>query len=136
MAQARRFFDRALSLDPNNVDALLGAARVDFAVGAMLFAADHKAAFASAEAKAANALSLVPDHARGHLTLGMVYLQTQRAALGIAEMEHALRLDRNLAQAHASIGLGKSFTGRAEEMENHVREALRLSRAIRPPTSG
>jgi TolB-like protein/DNA-binding winged helix-turn-helix (wHTH) protein len=127
MAEARSFFNRALSLDANNVDALVGAARVDHVAGAMLFVADHKAAFASAEAKAANALSLVPDHARGHLTLGMVYLQTRRAALGIAEMEHALLLDRNLAQAHASIGLGKSFTGRANETEVHVMEALRLS---------
>jgi TolB-like protein/class 3 adenylate cyclase/Tfp pilus assembly protein PilF len=127
MAQARNFFDRALSLDPDNVDALLGAARVDYVAGAMLFVANHKVAFASAEAKVANALSLVPDLARGHLTLGMVYLQTKRAALGIAECEHALLLDRNLAQAHAFIGLGKMYIGQAEETEGHIVEALRLS---------
>ena len=37
------------------------------------------------------------------------------------------RLDRNLADAHAYIGLGKIFTGRAEEAEAHIGEALRLS---------
>jgi len=36
-------------------------------------------------------------------------------------------LDRNLAAAHATIGLAKLFTGRAEETESHVLEALRLS---------
>ena len=46
---------------------------------------------------------------------------------GIAECEHALALDRNLAAAHAIIGLGKIFIGRAEETEAHVGEALRLS---------
>ena len=46
---------------------------------------------------------------------------------GIAECEHALALDRNLAYAHATIGLGKIFIGRAEETEAHVVEALRLS---------
>jgi hypothetical protein len=46
---------------------------------------------------------------------------------GIAECEHALALDRNLAQAHAVIGLGKIFIGRAEETEAHILEALRLS---------
>ena len=46
---------------------------------------------------------------------------------GIAECEHALELDRNLAHAHAMIGLGKIFIGRAEETEAHVAEALRLS---------
>jgi tetratricopeptide (TPR) repeat protein len=46
---------------------------------------------------------------------------------GIAECEHALELDRNLADAHDTIGLGKIFIGRAEETEAHVAEALRLS---------
>ena len=46
---------------------------------------------------------------------------------GIAECEHALELDRNLAAAHTSIGYGKIFIGRAEETEAHVAEALRLS---------
>lgn len=41
--------------------------------------------------------------------------------------EHALALDRNLAFAHFRIGLAKLFTGRVEETENHVLEALRLS---------
>jgi tetratricopeptide (TPR) repeat protein len=38
-----------------------------------------------------------------------------------------LALDRNLAAAHATIGLAKLFIGRSEETEAHVREALRLS---------
>jgi tetratricopeptide (TPR) repeat protein len=38
-----------------------------------------------------------------------------------------LELDRNLAYAHDTIGLGKIFIGRAEETEAHVAEALRLS---------
>ena len=52
---------------------------------------------------------------------------TKRAAQGIAECEHALALDRNLADAHSFIGFGKIFIGRAEETEAHVVEALRLS---------
>jgi tetratricopeptide (TPR) repeat protein len=52
---------------------------------------------------------------------------TKRAVQGIAECERALELDRNLASAHAFIGLGKTFIGRAEETEAHVGEALRLS---------
>ena len=59
--------------------------------------------------------------------LGLVKILTKRAAEGIAECEHALALDRNLADAHAIIGLGKIFIGRAEETEAHIAEALRLS---------
>ena len=59
--------------------------------------------------------------------IGIVEIFTRRAAEGIAECEHALALDRNLATAHSIIGLGKIFIGRAEETEAHVAEALRLS---------
>jgi tetratricopeptide (TPR) repeat protein len=61
------------------------------------------------------------------MLLGIVDMWTKRAAEGIAECEHALALDRNLASAHAFIGQGKIFIGRAEETEAHIAEALRLS---------
>ena len=85
------------------------------------------AAFAAAEAKLTTALSAVPDHALGHLMLGYVEIFTRRAAEGIAQCEHALALDRNLANARSLIGIGKVFIGRAEETEAHIAEALRLS---------
>ena len=127
VAQARSFFDRALAADPGNVDALIGSARADAVEGAVFFVTDPMAAFAAAEAKLTKALSSVPDHPRGHMTLGFVEMFTKRAAEGIAECEHALALDRNLASAHSFIGVGKIFVGRAEETEAHVVEALRLS---------
>jgi TolB-like protein/DNA-binding winged helix-turn-helix (wHTH) protein len=127
LAQARSFFDRALTADPDNVEALIGLARLDVREAANLFATDPTATFVAAEAKLIKALSSVPDHARGHRLLGYVQILTKRAAQGIAECERALVLDQNLASAHAFIGLGKIFVGRAEETEAHVGEALRLS---------
>ena len=127
VAQARSFFDRALAADPNNVDALVGSAVAEAVEGANSFVTDPMAAFAAAEAKLTKALSSVPDHALGHMTLGLVEIFTKRAAQGIAECEHALALDRNLASAHAFIGYGKIYIGLAEETEAHIGEALRLS---------
>ena len=95
--------------------------------GATLFLTEPMAAFAAAEAKLTKVLSSVPDHARAHMTLGLVEIFARRATDGIAECEHALEPDRNLADAHANIGLGKIFIGRAEETEAHIAEALRLS---------
>jgi TolB-like protein/DNA-binding winged helix-turn-helix (wHTH) protein/Tfp pilus assembly protein PilF len=127
VAQAQSFFDRALSADPDNVDALVASARADTIAGAVLLVTDPPAAFRAAEAKMTRALSSVPDHARGHVTLGLVYIYTKRVAQGIAECEHALALDRNLATAQALIGFGKIFIGRAQDTEAHIGEALRLS---------
>jgi tetratricopeptide (TPR) repeat protein len=127
VAQARSCFDRALIAAPDNVEALIGSARADAVEGINLFVTDPVAAFAAAEAKLFRALSAVPDHPRGHLVLGLVEIWTKRAAAGIAECEHALALDRNLASAHFSIGVGKILIGRSEETEAHIAEALRLS---------
>ncbi len=127
LVQARSFFDRAFIADPNNVDALIGSARADVLEGSHFFVANPIAAFAAAETKLTKALSLVTDHALGHMLLGFVEIFTKRAAEGIAKCEHALALDRNLVHAHSYIGLGKILTGRAEETEAHVAEALRLS---------
>ena len=51
VAQARSFFDRALAVDPDNVDALIGSARADALDGANLFVTDPTTAFAAAEAQ-------------------------------------------------------------------------------------
>ena len=127
VAQARTLFDRALAADPDNADALIGSGRAEALEGANSFVTDPVAAFAAAEAKLTKALSSVPDHAHGHMWLGLVETFTKRAARGIAECEHALELDRNLASAHGVIGFGKVLIGRAEETEAHIAEALRVS---------
>jgi TolB-like protein/class 3 adenylate cyclase len=127
IAQARGFFDRALAADPENVHALVSSAGAEIADGGNSFVPNPATAFAAAELKLTRALSLSPDHPRGHAFLGYVKILTKRAVEGIAECEHALTLDRNLVDAHAFIGLGKIFTGRAEEAEGHIAEALRLS---------
>ena len=127
MNKAHSFFERALALDPTNVDALAGMAQVEANFAISLSTNDKAARFAAAEEAATKALSLAPDHAPAHVSLGMVLGFTNRAAQGIAEYERALALDRNMAGAHALIGQNKLFIGRAEETEAHVLEALRLS---------
>jgi TolB-like protein/Flp pilus assembly protein TadD len=127
VTKAHGFFVRALALDPANIDALVGVAQMDADFAIALSTDDRAARLAAAEAGAAQALSLAPDHALAHLCMGVVLCFTNRADRGIAEFERALALDRNLAGAHALIGQSKLLIGRAEETESHVQEALRLS---------
>jgi TolB-like protein/class 3 adenylate cyclase len=127
MAQARGFFERALALDPGNIGAMVGVAIVDFSVGVAYLTDDRAAHLAVAETTLTKALSQAPSYALAHLALGAVLINANRVAQGIAECERALALDRNLADAHCSIGLAKYFMGRAAETEGHVLEAFRLS---------
>jgi TolB-like protein/Tfp pilus assembly protein PilF len=124
-AQARTFFERALTLDPANVEALVGTAQV--ATTGNYLADGRGERLTSAEAALIKALSLAPQNARAHMYLGVVQMNTNRAAQGIAECEQSLALDRNLADAHGWIGLGKFLDGRATETKAHIHQALRLS---------
>jgi TolB-like protein/class 3 adenylate cyclase len=127
LSQARGYFERAVALDPGNLDALVGLAAVDFWIGGAYTSDDRAARLAAAEATLTKVLSIAPNHALAHYVLGSVQMATNRAAEGIAECERALTLDRNLAFAHAAIGGAKNFLGRAEETEAHVLESFRLS---------
>jgi tetratricopeptide (TPR) repeat protein len=123
VARARRSFEQALHLDPGNIEAMIGVALVETALGAAFSAAN----LASAEAIATKVLSLLPNHAWAHLILGTAQIHTNRATQGIAEFERALALDRNFAFAHGQIGAAKHFVGRPAETEAHINEAFRLS---------
>ena len=137
LAQARSFFDRALAADPDNVDALIGsAARGRWSRARLSFVADPMAAFAAAEAKLTKALSSVPDHARGHMWLGLVDILTKRAAEGIAECEHALALDRNLAKPIPLSDMARFLSVAPKKQRLTLPRPCASVRAIRGLTPG
>ena len=127
IARARDFFERALALDPDNFDAVVGRACADAQAATGYYLDDKAERLASVEANLNRVLSQSPNNARAHYCLGRVEVQTKRGAQGIAESERALALNPNLASAHAVIGLAKLFDGHPEETESHELEALRVS---------
>ncbi|HZZ23539.1 MAG TPA: tetratricopeptide repeat protein [Roseiarcus sp.] len=127
IARARDFFDRALALDPDNFEAVVGRACADAQAATGYYLDEEAKRLASVEANLNRVLSQSPNNARAHYCLGRVKVQTKRGAEGIAESERALALNPNLASAHAVIGLAKLFDGHPEETESHELEALRVS---------
>jgi tetratricopeptide (TPR) repeat protein len=126
LMRARELFEKAVELDPTNIDALVGAVRADVVLGAA-YAEDRKERLAAAEATLLKGLAIQPRNHWAHVWLGFVQILTNRAARGMGELERALSLNRNLGLAHAWTGLAKITLGRAEETEGHVAEAFRIS---------
>ena len=125
--RARGYFERAVALDPTNIDALVGAARADVLVGA-IYTTEHRAErLADAEKLLIKGISIAPRNYWAHMWLGFVQIQTNRASRALGELEQALSLNRNLGAAHAWMGQAKITMGRAEEAEAHVDQAFRLS---------
>jgi TolB-like protein/class 3 adenylate cyclase/cytochrome c-type biogenesis protein CcmH/NrfG len=129
LMHARDRFERALALDDNNVEALVGIGMVHaFVTATNTSTPENRASFtAKAEVVLARALALAPDHGSAHLWLGVILLYDDRAAEAISRFERALELSPSMAVAHGFIGRAKLFLSHPEETEGHVREALRLS---------
>jgi tetratricopeptide (TPR) repeat protein len=125
--RARFHYDRAIELDQNNVEALIGRAWIDLFSATNYLSNDRMESFRSAEIRLSKVLKLSSNNANAHCALGVLRMYTNRAAQGIAECERALAIDRNLAAAHAWIGTAKFLAGRNDETEGHVLEALRIS---------
>jgi tetratricopeptide (TPR) repeat protein len=125
--KARSHFDRALELDPDNVEALIRRALVDLAFVGLYFCDDRAERLRSAEADLSKALKRRPDSAMAHAGLGLLRIHEGRADRSVPECERALAIDPNFASAHAWIGFAKYLAGRNDETEAHVLEALRIS---------
>ena len=70
LLQARDYFERALKLDPYNVEALVWGAYVDTLKASLYAGDDRTERLAEAEAALTMALSLAPEHAWAHLSPG------------------------------------------------------------------
>ena len=66
MERAKAYFERALSLDPGNIEALVGLASVDAAIGSNFLADDVGAYFTAAEARLIDILFRSRPGTHGH----------------------------------------------------------------------
>jgi TolB-like protein/class 3 adenylate cyclase len=127
IARAHDFFERALALDPDNLDAELGKTAADFQAVVNYSVDDRTEQIHSIEVKLNRVLSQSPNNAWAHDLMGRILNQTNRQAQAIEEFNRALTLNPNFAAAYALIGLVKLYDGHPEETERHELEALRVS---------
>jgi tetratricopeptide (TPR) repeat protein len=127
LTQARALFEQALALDRSNVEALVGLAYNRATAIMSHLSEDRVNDLKTAERAATSALSVAPNHAWAHFALGCVYSLSNRFLEAIAEYEHAIGINSNLALAHGYIALAKFYSGRAEEVDAHLAEFFRLS---------
>jgi TolB-like protein len=109
MTQALSFFERALKIEPDNVDALVGIAAFDQASATLFLADNPDERLAAAEAALVKALSLDPQHAPAHMFLGIVQLATNRAAKGIAEMRARISFKPEFSRGACRYRCRQSF---------------------------
>ena len=127
LAKALGLFEQALKLDPNNVDALVGAAqaeRYDFIYGGM----DEKPGqIANIEELLANAIRIDPTSARAYVVRAGLYRTTRRNKEAAEAAENAVRLNSSYAAAYAQLALDEVTPAEYPLAIANIDQAIKLS---------
>jgi tetratricopeptide (TPR) repeat protein len=125
--QARALFERALKIDPNDVDALDGTAVTyffDFINGWGDPGTDYEAKVLG---PANRAINLGPDYPNGYSTKAVYLALSRRAneALGVADA--GLAVNPNVPYLYQARALAENSLGRYEQAKADLERAIRLS---------
>lgn len=135
IAEARRWFDRALRADPSNASALAGSAyaivadniRATTQHRESLTSAAMREELRQADELATRAVARAPDWPRTWFCRGYVRQWQQRFDAALTAYERALSLNPCDAESLAYAGHVHFLLGRVEEMRTPIQHALALS---------
>ena len=111
---------RRLAADPGCAEAWFEAAEALIVLGH-----ERKAGEALQEG-----LGFAPEHARGHLRLGVLHARGGRSAKAEASFRRAVELVPGLAEAWMRLGTTLFRSGRIREAEAPLRRALELDAGL------
>jgi adenylate cyclase len=125
--EAQLLFERALAIDSQLVEALVGLAST--LAGAVLdgWRADRVADIARAEALLQQALDRVPRHAEAHRTKGVLLRAQGRVEEAIEVLEGAVALDPNHPNYLLQLAIARIYSGLPERAIPEIEKAMRLN---------
>jgi adenylate cyclase len=125
--RSRQAFEEALAIDPHSLDAKNGLARA--LVVAILdgWAASRQMDEARAEQLTDEVLDRDPQNPQAHWTKGVIARLQNRFGESEAELERAITLDPNFAEAYFQLGITTLLLGRPQPAIPLIEKAARLN---------
>ncbi len=130
LAEARRLFATALSLDPGLSAACAGLVDAYYYEVVLGLAASATENRSKALEAARRAVELDPEDAAAHCAMGKARIVRREHVLAVPDLKLAIELNPSLAWAHYGLGAAAEFRGQPEQAIEHLERAIRLSRAI------
>ena len=134
VADALKFYQKAIALDPDFADAHAGYARVAVDVLTYGFLDNLPSAVARKRAyeAAGRALSLNPRLARSYSVLALLQMFESEHENAVASARKAVALNPNSAEAHLNLAVVLVYAGRQDEALQAMETVLRLN--PKPPS--
>jgi tetratricopeptide (TPR) repeat protein len=127
-AQAKEYFEQAITLDPNYANAYAGLGDAYLFLGGSSYGIEHTAEFyAKAKEALRRALELNPDLAEAHASIALMAMNYDWDwALADREYKRAISLDPNNALIHDWYAEFERTVGRPEESLHQIEVARQL----------
>ena len=134
MTSARDYFERAIKLDPQNPEAMVGLAyaRLRATFNGWSTAAEDK--FAAQMELLTKATAINPGYAFAYYIKGTLLWIAKEYLESLAAAERVVALDPNSAYGYDAMGRAEAPLGRCEQSIAHIKQAFALS--PRDPFSG
>jgi tetratricopeptide (TPR) repeat protein len=127
MEESRKFFEQALAIDPQSVDAMTGVALnlLHFIAGG--WSKSPREDEARAAQLLAGVLERDANHVMARVAMGLLRRSQNRLAEAQAELEMAVATDRNCAEALRLLATALLFLGEPKAAIPHLERAIRLN---------
>jgi adenylate cyclase len=126
-AEAQRFFNRAIEIDPRFAAAHANLSYSHYLDAAMAYTDPPQKSFAAAVSAAKQAIAIDDKEAMAHSTLGRTLIPDGDYPAAIGELRTAVNLNPSFALAHYGLGIALMFSGQVAESIPSFEMARRLS---------
>jgi len=130
--EARRLLEQAIDLDPNYADAYAALGESYYIATSMGWAESPVPFLERAEALSNSALKLSESQVRAHVILGRIDIFYRRFGQAAAEMDQAVAINPNDADALAGRGNVLMWSGQTDSAIASLELALRLDPELNP----
>jgi adenylate cyclase len=132
--EARKFFEKAIELDPDYALAYTGLARTYLADFSNGWTKSPEFSLQKALEFAHKAVSIDGSLASAHAVLGEVYNRRQQPELAVAELQRAIHLNLNDTESYGLLGKVMLYQGKTAKAINLLESAIHIDPNAAPDT--
>jgi TolB-like protein len=120
-------FDEALTIDPNDADALTGEAKTNFYLKSRGWIDSGADTDAKIIGQLDRAIALAPENLWAYEVKSEILALSQRPREALSAADAGLAINSNSAHLHKTRGLAENYLGRFEQARADLMQAIRLS---------